>query len=71
MILVFGIAVTFIICAYIFIVWLIGMSRIVAGKQRHKPVVAREEDFWDEIDGGTYVTLPNGNVRLDNNGKQW
>ena len=28
-----------------------------------------EEDFWDEIDGGTYVTMEDGSVRLDNNGK--
>ena len=29
-----------------------------------------EEDFWDEIDGGTYVTMSDGSVRLDNNGKK-
>lgn len=27
-----------------------------------------EEDAWDEIDGGTYVTMHDGTVRLDNNG---
>lgn len=28
----------------------------------------REEDAWDTVDGGTYVTMQDGTVRLDNNG---
>jgi hypothetical protein len=36
-------------------------------KVKGRPV--KEEDFWDEVDGGTYIVLPNGEVRLDNNGK--
>ena len=28
----------------------------------------KETDFWDEVDGGTYVTMRDGSVRLDNNG---
>lgn len=28
----------------------------------------REYDFWDDVDGGTYVTMSDGEVRLDNDG---
>lgn len=30
------------------------------GKPKH-----RAEDLWDEPDGGVYIVLPNGEVRLD------
>lgn len=38
----------------------------VTGRATH----ITEEDFWDEVDGGTYVTMSDGSVRLDNNGKK-
>ena len=42
-------------------------SALVSSKKYKKYKKARNNpnDFWDEPDMGTYVTMPNGNVRID------
>lgn len=65
-----GLVVFVAVAIVIFWVWLffailhsIFSSEARANRPRHQ-----EEDFWDDVDGGTYVTMPDGSVRLDNNG---
>lgn len=57
---------TFVVCIWFAIAVLTPRKNTSIGV---RAVHITEEDFWDEVDGGTYVTMSDGSVRLDNNGK--
>ena len=58
---------TLVFCTWFTIAVLTPRKNTVTGG---RAVHITEEDFWDEVDGGTYVTMSDGSVRLDNNGKK-
>lgn len=38
---------------------------VTVSSKRYRVAKTNVNDFWDEPDMGTYVTMPNGDVRID------